>query len=37
MIARFAFEAGKTNGSYIRFTLELPLGWLLLGRVLLGQ
>jgi hypothetical protein len=36
MIAAFAFEAGKTNGSYIRFSLKLPLGGLLMVRVLLG-
>jgi hypothetical protein len=36
MIARFAFEAGKADGSFIRFKLELPLGWLVLGRMFFG-
>lgn len=35
-MAVLAFEAGKTNGPFIRFSLELPLGWLLMVRVLLG-
>jgi hypothetical protein len=33
MIATFAFEAGRADGSTIRFKLKLSLGWLLLGRV----
>jgi hypothetical protein len=36
MLATFTFEAGKTNGSYIRFSLGLPIGWLAIGRMLLG-
>jgi hypothetical protein len=36
MIAAFAFEAGKTNGSYIRFSLKLPFGWLVMVRMLLS-
>jgi hypothetical protein len=35
-MAVLAFEAGKTNGLFIRFSLELPLGWLFALRVLLG-
>jgi len=33
MFATFAFEAGKTTGSTIRFKLKLSLGMLLLSRV----
>jgi hypothetical protein len=36
MFASFAFEAVKTNGSFIRFKLKLHFGWLVIGRVLLG-
>lgn len=35
-MAVFAFEAGKTNGLFIRFSLKLPVGWLVMVRVLLG-
>jgi hypothetical protein len=35
-MAKLAFEAGKTNGPFIRFSLDLPLGWLVALRVLLG-
>jgi hypothetical protein len=35
-MAVFAFEAGKTNGPFIRFSLKLPLGWFVVLRVLLG-
>jgi hypothetical protein len=31
--ARFAFEAGKANGSTVRFNLKLSFGMLLLSRV----
>lgn len=37
MYACFAFEAGKTNGSRIRFKLKLHLGWFALSRLLLGH
>jgi hypothetical protein len=33
MFASFAFEAGKADGSTIRFKLKLSLGMLLLSRV----
>lgn len=33
MLACFAIEAGRTNGSYIRVKLELPFGWFLLARL----
>lgn len=33
MYAAFAFEAGKTDGSFVRFQLKLSLGWLLLARI----
>jgi hypothetical protein len=33
MFASFAFEAGKADGSTIRFKLKLSLGLLFLGRV----
>lgn len=33
MHAIFAFEAGKTNGSIIRFKLKLSFGWLTLSRL----
>jgi len=36
MNACFALEAGKTNGPFIRLSLKLPLGWLVIVRVLLG-
>ena len=36
MLACFAFEAGKADGSYIRFKLEVPVGLLLLGRIFFG-
>ncbi len=36
MIACFAFEAGKTNGPYIRFQLKLPLWALVFGRMFFG-
>jgi hypothetical protein len=32
MFASFAFEAGRADGSTIRFKLKLSLGMLLLGR-----
>ncbi|MFK4657051.1 hypothetical protein ABIF97_006985 [Bradyrhizobium japonicum] len=35
-MAVFEFAAGKTNGPFIRFSLKLPLGWLMMVRVLLG-
>lgn len=35
-MAVFEFEAGKTNGLFIRFSLKLPLGWIGMVRVLLG-
>jgi hypothetical protein len=33
LIATFAFEAGKADGSTIRFKLKLSFGWLLLSRI----
>lgn len=33
MYAAFAFEAGKTDGSFVRFQLKFSLGWLLLCRM----
>jgi len=33
MFASFAFEAGKANGSTVRFKLKLSLGMLLLSRI----
>jgi hypothetical protein len=36
MFATFAFEAGKTNGHYVRFRFKLTLGWLEAVRSLLG-
>jgi hypothetical protein len=36
MLACFAFEAGKADGSYIRFKLEMPVALLLLGRMFFG-
>jgi hypothetical protein len=33
MLATFAFEAGRADGSTIRFKLKLTLGWFLLSRV----
>ena len=35
-MAVFAFEAGRTNGPFIRFSLKLPVGCLLMIRMLLG-
>jgi hypothetical protein len=35
-MAVFEFAAGKTNGPFIRFSLKLPLGWLMMARMLLG-
>jgi hypothetical protein len=35
-MAVMTFEAGKTDGLFIRFSLKLPLGWFLTLRVLLG-
>jgi hypothetical protein len=35
-MAVFEFEAGRTNGQFIRFSLKLPIGWLMMLRVLLG-
>jgi hypothetical protein len=35
-MAEFAFEAGKTNGQYVRFSLKLPFEALVMVRMLLG-
>lgn len=35
-MAVFAFEAGKTNGLFIRFSLKLPVEALVIVRMLLG-
>jgi hypothetical protein len=35
-MAVFAFEAGKTNGLFIRFSLKLSLEALVMVRMLLG-
>jgi hypothetical protein len=35
-MAEFAFEAGKTNGKYVRFSLKLPVEALVMVRMLLG-
>lgn len=35
-MAVLTFEAGRTNGQFIRFSLKLPVGWLLMLRMLLG-
>ena len=37
MFADFAFEAGKTNGLTIRLRLQIPFGWFVLARMLLGS
>ena len=34
MFASFAFEAGKTNGTVVRFRLKLHFGWFQLFRLL---
>jgi hypothetical protein len=34
MFASFAFEAGKADGSTVRFKLKVSLGMLLLSRLL---
>jgi hypothetical protein len=35
-MAVFAFEAGKTNGLFIRFSHKLPVEALVIVRLLLG-
>lgn len=37
MIASFAIDAGRTKRSlYVRFKLELPIGWFVLARMVFG-